>query len=108
VFCLSLGDWLDEEVPLNGWRFTLFDLEVRKSLLQLLTKRPQNWRERIVAALMFASNHDRFDISFIRATELDTGAPDGSRSACARKHLDRSKRGADQKRRWQYRPTFIS
>jgi protein gp37 len=45
VFCLSLGDWLDEEVPVQ-WRADLLTLIKRCNNLdwQLLTKRPQNWR----------------------------------------------------------------
>jgi protein gp37 len=67
VFCLSLGDWLDEEVPIEWLSDLLFLIWKCGNLdWQLLTKRPQNWRERIAAALMFASNHDRFEISFIR------------------------------------------
>lgn len=51
VFCLSLGDWLDEEVPIE-WLADLLDLIARCKNLdwQLLTKRPQNWNERIRSA----------------------------------------------------------
>lgn len=48
VFCLSLGDWLDEEVPIE-WLGDLLKLihETRNLDWLLLTKRPQNWRERV-------------------------------------------------------------
>jgi protein gp37 len=46
VFCASLADWLDEEIPAQ-WREDLFDLiESCKSIDWLmLTKRPQNARD---------------------------------------------------------------
>lgn len=48
VFCLSLGDWLDEEVPIE-WLADLLELIHNTPNLDwlLLTKRPQNWRERM-------------------------------------------------------------
>lgn len=51
VFCASLADWLDEEVPVD-WLADLLDLIRRTPCLDwlLLTKRPQNWRDRIVGA----------------------------------------------------------
>lgn len=51
VFCASLADWLDEEVP-AAWLFDLISLILRTPSLDwlLLTKRPQNWRARLKAA----------------------------------------------------------
>lgn len=44
VFCLSLGDWLDNEVPIE-WLADLLELIKRCDHVDwlLLTKRPQNW-----------------------------------------------------------------
>lgn len=48
VFALSLGDWLDDEVPLS-WLFGLLSDATDTDALDwlLLTKRPQNWRPRL-------------------------------------------------------------
>lgn len=48
VFCASLADWLDDEVPVE-WLADLLDLIRLTPHLDwlLLTKRPQNWRKRI-------------------------------------------------------------
>lgn len=48
VFCASLADWLDDEVPIE-WLADLLDLIRRTPNLDwlLLTKRPQNWRKRL-------------------------------------------------------------
>lgn len=55
VFCASLADWLDEEVPV-AWLADMLDLIRRTPNLDwlLLTKRPQNWRPRIEKALRYA------------------------------------------------------
>lgn len=52
VFCASLADWLDEEVPIE-WFVDLLDLQrVCRHIDWLdLSKRPQNWRERLTHAL---------------------------------------------------------
>lgn len=51
VFCASLADWLDPEVP-AAWLADLIDLVFRTPHLDwlLLTKRPQLWRARLQAA----------------------------------------------------------
>jgi len=51
VFCASLADWLDPEVP-AVWLAELLELIWRTPHLdwQLLTKRPQLWRERVQSA----------------------------------------------------------
>lgn len=48
VFCASLADWLDDEVPIE-WLADLLDLIRRTPHLDwlLLTKRPENWKIRI-------------------------------------------------------------
>ncbi len=55
VFCASLADWLDDEVPIE-WLADLLALVHETPHLDwlLLTKRPQNWLPRIEAALAFA------------------------------------------------------
>jgi protein gp37 len=52
VFCLSLGDWLDEEVPIE-WFADLMILAHRCDNLDFLflSKRPQNWKRRIFEAI---------------------------------------------------------
>jgi protein gp37 len=51
VFCASMADWLDDEVAIE-WLADLLWLINRTPNLdwQLLTKRPENWRERVGAA----------------------------------------------------------
>jgi protein gp37 len=52
VFCASLADWLDDEVPIE-WLTDLLKLIHDTPNLDwlLLTKRPQNWRTRIEKAM---------------------------------------------------------
>lgn len=60
VFCASLADWLDDEVPLE-WLADLLDLIRRTPHLDwlLLTKRPQNWLSRVTdAALDLPEGHE--------------------------------------------------
>lgn len=51
VFCASLADWLDDEVPID-WLADLLDLIDRTPNLDwlLLTKRPENWLGRMEEA----------------------------------------------------------
>lgn len=51
VFCASLADWLDDEVPAS-WLFDLITLIHKTPNLNwlLLTKRPANWEKRLRAA----------------------------------------------------------
>lgn len=53
VFCASLADWLDDEVPAE-WFLRLLELIRATPFLDwlLLTKRPQNWRDRMHMALL--------------------------------------------------------
>lgn len=55
VFCASLADWLDAEIPAQ-WLADLLDLIHATPHLDwlLLTKRPELWRERLAAALAHA------------------------------------------------------
>ncbi len=50
VFCASLADWLDDEVPIE-WLADLLALIHQTPNLDwlLLTKRPQNWKSRLLA-----------------------------------------------------------
>lgn len=58
VFCLSLGDWLDEEVPLEWFVNLLEVIHATPNLdWQLLTKRSQNWQERTFDAFQFAMDN---------------------------------------------------
>lgn len=51
VFCASLADWLDDEVPSEWLADLLGVIEATPNLdWLLLTKRPQNWEDRIAAA----------------------------------------------------------
>lgn len=54
VFCASLADWLDDEVPVE-WLADLLDLIRLTPNLDwlLLTKRPQNWRQRVTDAILW-------------------------------------------------------
>lgn len=54
VFCASLADWLDDEVPVE-WFADLLDLIRQTPNLDwlLLTKRPENWRRRLIEAMNF-------------------------------------------------------
>lgn len=59
VFCASLADWLDPEVPIE-WLADLLDLIRRTPHLDwlLLTKRPGNWRARIMDAEVLTDNRE--------------------------------------------------
>lgn len=65
VFCASLADWLDDEVPIE-WTADLLDLvRVCKNLdFLLLTKRPQNWKERLDHAWNWSIDHDEGAVDF--------------------------------------------
>ena len=53
----SLCDWLDDEVPTDGSRTSLNLIHVTQNLnWLLLTKRPENWKNRIVKAGPFLAN----------------------------------------------------
>jgi protein gp37 len=61
VFCASLADWLDEEVPIE-WLADLLELIGKTQNLDwlLLTKRPQNWSERMHAAFRAGFDGDEW------------------------------------------------
>lgn len=54
VFCLSLGDWLDDENVPIAWLATLLQTINETPNLDwlLLTKRPQNWEHRIAKTII--------------------------------------------------------
>lgn len=54
VFCASLADWLDDEVPVE-WLADLLALVHKTPALDwlLLTKRPQNWADRLDAVNLY-------------------------------------------------------
>lgn len=58
VFCASLADWLDDEVPIQ-WlaEFLVLVRECKNLDWQLLTKRPENWAKRIEAAQGWHFDH---------------------------------------------------
>lgn len=64
VFCASLADWLDNEVPI-AWLVDLLDLIRRTPNLdwQLLTKRIGNWRKRLeeAAAYIEGNLHRKYE-----------------------------------------------
>lgn len=73
VFCASLSDWLDSEVPIE-WLVDLLDLVRTTPHLDwlLLTKRPENWYGRIHAALAHAEGIKDLD-GWEGFTETDLG-----------------------------------
>lgn len=60
VFCASLADWLDDEVPAD-WLRDLLNLVAETPNLDwlLLTKRPQNWVKRITLASSISTNGEK-------------------------------------------------
>lgn len=60
VFCASLADWLDDEVPIQ-WLARLMELIVSTPHLDwlLLTKRPENWQTRINQVQCLLNRGDR-------------------------------------------------
>jgi protein gp37 len=57
VFCASMADWLDDEVPIE-WLADLLALIHKTPNLDwlLLTKRPENWRERLGAVMVYQAH----------------------------------------------------
>lgn len=57
VFCLSIGDWLDDAVPVE-WLGDLLEVVYATPHLDwlLLTKRPENWLARMEAVVEFAAS----------------------------------------------------
>lgn len=57
VFCASLADWLDDEVPVEWLAHLLMMIQGTPDLdWLLLTKRPENWRPRLEAVLAEATS----------------------------------------------------
>lgn len=65
VFCMSLGDWLDDEnVPIEWtWRLLKTVKECEALTWLMLTKRTQNFVPRLTAALKWDENNNRDDPS---------------------------------------------
>ncbi|MDR2981891.1 MAG: phage Gp37/Gp68 family protein [Puniceicoccales bacterium] len=76
VFCASLADWLDHEVPIE-WLADLLDLIRRTPHLDwlLLTKRPENFKERMLAALRHNENNGGSEELHAWLLDWVTGTP---------------------------------
>lgn len=62
VFCASLADWLDDEVPIEWLADLLMLIHVTPHLdWLLLTKRPENFQPRIKAVILWLSEHESWD-----------------------------------------------
>lgn len=63
VFCASLADWLDDEVPIE-WLADLLTLIHATPHLTwlLLTKRPNNWKSRVAAALSVLVKREAYNV----------------------------------------------
>lgn len=93
VFCESLGDWLDNAVPVE-WLVDLLDtIRVTQNLdWLLLSKRIGNWQSRLEAASDHAFNHRRDELHQWIAAWLDGRAPQNVRigaTVCDQKEADR-------------------
>ena len=65
VFSLSLGDWLDPEVPVEWFVEMLQTVKDCDRLTFILcTKRPELWHERCLAALRWDENNNHKDAEF--------------------------------------------
>ena len=64
VFCASLADWLDDEVPIE-WLADLLKLihDTPHLTWQLLTKRPGNFKSRLIQAAQNSSWADPMDVA---------------------------------------------
>jgi len=73
IFCASLADWLDDEVPVE-WLLDLLDLICRTPYLDwmLLSKRPENFTERIELALCHLHEQDYDDENWQDVQLIDT------------------------------------
>jgi protein gp37 len=72
VFCASLADWLDAEVPVEWLRDLLVLIQTNPHLdWLLLTKRPENWSDRLHAAFQAGWDGDEWASHW-----LDGAAPD--------------------------------
>ena len=70
VFVNSMSDWLDDEVPLEWLAFLLETLHLCPNVdFQLLTKRPENWGVRVLAACIHMAGYRDGQISSKGPTE---------------------------------------
>lgn len=61
VFCASLADWLDDEVPIEWLRDLLVLIQATPNIdWLLLTKRPENWNARVHAAFVLGWDGDEW------------------------------------------------
>lgn len=76
VFCASLADWLDDEVPIE-WLADLLALIHATPNLDwlLLTKRPEHWKRRICAAMTHLGASDQTGTVESLIAWLDNDAP---------------------------------
>lgn len=66
VFCASLADWLDDEVPIEWLADLLALIHATPNLdWQLLTKRPENFVSRVLEVITFVGSNFRKDDSEI-------------------------------------------
>ena len=74
VFCASLADWLDDEVPIS-WLADLLDLIRSTPNLDwlLLTKRLENWTDRIMAVMAHVEGHSNTEEDWRR---VENSCPD--------------------------------
>lgn len=86
VFCASLADWLDPEVPAQ-WLSDLLELIEKCSQLDwlLLTKRPEMWRDRMEAVAELPTAGSIFALSWARGKQpenvwLGTSVEDQTRA----------------------------
>lgn len=77
VFINSMSDWLDDEVPVEWLAKLLDSIRLAPNLdFLLLTKRPENWRERMERALCHAEGLDYEDKNWVNVPGPDTDLGD--------------------------------
>lgn len=70
VFVNSMSDWLDDEVPIDWLAYLLETLHRCPNVrFQLLTKRPENWGVRVLAAVIHMAGYRDGSISSAGPTE---------------------------------------
>lgn len=81
VFCASLADWLDDEVPIEWLADLLALIKATPNLdWQLLTKRPENWFNRVGEVIRLeipvgGEAHDRCSAAAMAAAWLNGAVP---------------------------------
>jgi protein gp37 len=84
VFCASLADWLDEEIPIEVLAKLFQVIRQTRAGLDwlLLTKRPQNWVKRVTEARDYLTTRDG-----ATAVMLHQWLPDAQRVGLGDKHV---------------------